>query len=559
MSGIPRLNLSNVASGGGWGVGENYAQMAPAALQMQASRPAFHVAGGEEAFEADPPHSSDEEEDERNALAELASDSTQQPRRNEFDEEHLPAATSPAPDRPLEHNVSMSPANGASSVIPQLPEGQCAGNDLSGDDELGDQPDDDGSDASSDGTFVDHNTAAKKKPAVAAAAPPRQRPSTQVTATAPLRLGMVPTTAHATQQAQRPNLYEPPRHDDEDDGGGNVSARRKWLPGDIVSTLELQLPVRAVEVVNGRVWSAAGEGPLSCYGVDGCDLALQHVIPSVTKIRSLCLVPEPAPTSQSPAAAGDGTRSSGGDTLWCGTDDGRIVIVSLFFQREDSAISAAHSAAVTHLVRTPQDRVWSAGKDKVLRLWDVATRRTLLRHGLSTTPRDLCLVSATNQLWTVGAQDKIIRVWDARDGKECRNVRVSVSQPVVQAVKRQRGSDAAVSLLIQGGEGSDGIGVNHEVITLRYHAATGSGWICMFERLVIVTPRHSSDPTRPGITVTQVQELPVTAPNVEFVRDDLAVVVGRGDLVAGAAGFDYVCIFKIHGASQAPWILKMQT
>jgi hypothetical protein len=561
MAGIPKLNLYTVSSGGGWGLGDNYSHIPPAEMQAQANRPAYMVAHGASAANIDHPHTSDDDDD-----------------RTVVDNEnpaHAMSASQGRPSATLSNNVhdevfDLNDDGNGGHPVPTVHVPRALSTDVTSS-VIPEQPpvEADGSEADSDGTFVDYgpaNNTANTNPA--GVTPPRARSAQQPAPKSVARSLASTKTMPSEQQpalAARPNQNASPSaaYDDEVDDG-NVSARRKWQPGEIVSTLELQMPVRALEIINGKVWTATGDEPLCCYGMVGCELDEVHVIESVTKIRSLCFVPEPTPSvspSASPSVSAPRRQhqgqqpaaGSGGDVLWCGTDEGKIIVVNLYFQREEATMPTAHSAAVTHLVRAPDGRVWSAGRDKILRLWDASSRRILKWHALHTAAREVCMIWSTNQLWTFGAQDKVLRVWDARDGREARNVKVMPQTPA--AVRRGARAGAvsgsnpgSPSIVPAAGDGSDStIGINHEVITLRYHPPTGSVWVCMFERLVVVAPKQTSG----GTIVTQVQELAITAPNVEFLDDNHVVVVGRGELVQGQDNFDYVSVFRLGATATA--------
>ncbi|RNC30433.1 hypothetical protein TcCL_Unassigned07051, partial [Trypanosoma cruzi] len=57
-------------------------------------------------------------------------------------------------------------------------------------------------------------------------------------------------------------------------------------------------------------------------------------------------------------------------------------------------------------------KVWTAGYDKALKVWDPQTRRRLKSRNIATIISDLCYVRSCKQVWTI-SDDAYIRVFDA--------------------------------------------------------------------------------------------------------------------------------------------------
>jgi hypothetical protein len=526
MPGIPKLNLGNVASGGGWAVGEKYAYVPPKVQQEKEPQPAFKVAPSPP-VEAAPRHSSDDDDD---------------------DCPPPPGAGGPTPPP----NSSTSPG----MIAAPAPQPAAPSTDLYDDGDNAAAADDD-----SDATFMVDNKPLRASGSSASkqAGDPNEFSGT----------GVPPPTSG--EPINRPVDELPTLTDDDgDDGDSHVSANRSVQPAEIVSTRELEYPVRAIAIVNGMVWCAAGEGPLTCYSVQGNEFCVRQVIQGVFNIRSICHVPavtaatttSAADQQMSPASTSS-SKGSGGDSLWCGKDDGKIIVVSLFFEREDGTIPVAHNDAVSRIVSIPGGRVWSMGRDRVLRLWDAATRQNLLRKVLSNehVPRFLCPVENTKQVWSVCG--RVIRCWDWRDGAESRVCRFAPS-PLEPFLVSNAPANAGDRIP----DAHAGFTAQHELVSLQYHAASGTVWVSMFEVLVILTATtapasaksiaassstgSASAATGPS-AATSVTTLTVrnqyagmTVPNVAFVGDDLAIVVGRGqDVLEYDGSHDVIALLHV--------------
>ena len=440
---VPKLALLNVGSGGGWGLGEQYADLIPAEEQV---RQGYVVAVAAQ------------EGDGRGSC-----------------EQDLQGTTDPDP--PASHNVYAV------------------------------QPEED------DQTFVDHGSSEEKKNAAE-----RQNHEQGVTASVEMltvvESGGVkrPVVPPLRQQPQSLST-SPQQKSDVSPGVANASfvsdsspARGKWQPGRVVSEMQVPSAVHAMAVDGRELWVAVGDDPLVSFNVLGCDLQQNRMIGNATHVRAIVIVktaiqtrktfslfrpttafPKNAPTTRknSHLAGSAGTC----DTIWCGRENGTIAVCSLFFLNEECVIHA-HSSSVVCLYAAPNNKVWSSGRDGSLKLWDPVTRKCI--HRMTVPPQcDFNAVLSVQQVWSIGTDGKL-RLWDYNGNAAKADFGRTLSNRKLPAT----------------------------VLAVRYHAATSTVWVCLADRIRILSPRD----------LHVVSDIQVHAVCLEFTGG-VAVAIAQGGIL----------------------------
>ena len=202
-------------------------------------------------------------------------------------------------------------------------------------------------------------------------------------------------------------------------------------------------------------------------------------------------------------------------TLWCGvtvpsTEDGAagikgsIALFDLFFLKDDGVISNAHGAPISLIYTlpkgtSPSSRVWTSAADGpggggTMKVWDGATRKTITRKSLAGPIVDLCAIppSVCPHVWTSVKGEACLRVWDY-EGRERSSARFPPN--------------------------SNALKFKSDVNTLRFHPHSQLVWVCLSGGVMLVNPK----------TYDVVQSLPISADALEFstTNPHNAIVVGR--------------------------------
>lgn len=430
MTAIPKLKLGNIECGGGWGLGEQFAKLPSHDAQRAGEASRIFTLSKAAAMHG---HSSDDEAGEVEVQA----------------REEAPNPTASATLHTTQYD--------------------------------GGAPEDD------DDTFVDHGSNTD-------AAPPRPPPE----AAAQIR----------TDTKDGPAIQQPTR-DDADD----ASNEDFWEDGRLVSRVHCSNPIYGMVIAGRSMWTAVGDDPLTLFELTGCDLSQQRSIASVVGIRSMVVVslpaakaapvtfktPQPGASQRQPLSRSNSGNhlndatpcsASGSEFLWCGLDKGRIAIVDLFFFSEDGVISQsqAHgSASVCGLWSAGGARVWSAGDDHSLKLWDAATRKVVRVYKMSDVVVDVCYVPSTNIAWVTCRESRIM-LFNNHDGQE---VRVKTT-PFIKTKSK--------------------------VHALRYHAPSATVWAAVDHDIVVYN-------TKTYDLVTMIPNVSCRA--IEFSDERTAVLIGH--------------------------------
>jgi hypothetical protein len=227
----------------------------------------------------------------------------------------------------------------------------------------------------------------------------------------------------------------------------DVDADELWEEGRLVSRVHCHEPIYGLVVVGGRtLWTAIGDDPLTLFELSGCDLSQQRSMNSIVGVRSMALVTlaasRSAPvsfknvgsTSSKPAllsrsnSSNPNLNGSQGEVnlpsnstefLWCGLDRGRVAIVDLFFFT-DCGVLLAHSGNTTvcGVWAAGTGRVWTAGEDHSLKLWDASMRKNIRLLKMSDCVADVCHVPQTQHVWVTIREARIL-IFN-QDGQEVR-------------------------------------------------------------------------------------------------------------------------------------------
>ncbi|RNF20493.1 uncharacterized protein Tco025E_03755 [Trypanosoma conorhini] len=353
---IPELPLGTVETGGGWGVGEQFARLPPASVQAESRTPVYTVAR--------------ERSGDNNDTNDSDEDSVTQ-------EGSAGVEAAEAETVPTTHYRRIS--------------------------------------AEDDNTFVDHGSTA----------PPAAPGNDVVNA---VNTG-APHSMTDFRGGRSPNQGPTPAH----------SLHVKFLRP--VSRMMAGLPVRATVVApdGASLWVAFGDDPVTMLDFKGSELNISRTV-DVTQVHAMAVVRVPAakvvsfkPSSlavhhASHAAASKPQMNEGDEAdtyvLWCGITRGSIVIVDLTNFSISGVIKGAHAQTISGLWYLGTGKVWTAGYDKALKVWDPQTRRRLKSRNIATIVSDLCYVRSCKQVWTI-SDDAYIRVFDAAGN----NVQVAKPSP----------------------------------------------------------------------------------------------------------------------------------
>ncbi|KAF8293051.1 hypothetical protein TcBrA4_0073200 [Trypanosoma cruzi] len=331
---IPELSLGTVETGGGWGVGEQFARLPPASVQAESRTPVYTVApdsGGFNVHDSDDDSATQEESAEAETIeAELVP--TTHYRRPSMEDDNTF----------IDHGSTVPPASPSKDLFEKL--------EMRGD----------GGDYSKRG--------------------PNSIPSLHV----------------------------------------------KFLRP--VSRMMVGPQVRAMVVApdGASLWAAFGDDPVTLLDFKGPELNISRAL-DVTQVHSMTVVRVPVAKAVTFKPSRGAHRPSyfvaskpqvdeGEEVetyaLWCGVTRGSIVIVDLTNFSMAGVIKAAHAQTITGLWYLGTGKVWTAGYDKALKVWDPQTRRRLKSRNIATIISDLCYVRSCKQVWTI-SDDAYIRVFDA--------------------------------------------------------------------------------------------------------------------------------------------------
>lgn len=418
MAAIPKLRLATVECGGGWGLGDRFSSL-PSHEQQRAQEPSLIFTVAKTTNKAD---------------------------RDSSDDESVVSAPQVQP-------AVQAPSHHLQVPIPST-QYQC-------------EKEDD------DDTFVDHGSSTDMKQSNKESCKEKESggdaPSKQ------------PADIPKNHSLPAVPLSDVTSEDDDDEF---------WEGGRMVSRVQINQPIFSMAVAVGgkSLWAAIGDDPLILFELSGCGLTQQRSIQSIHSVRSLAVVTippakaapvsfkqygnprSPMPLSRSnstnaPLATMDPPPSSGAsEVLWCGLDRGRIAIVDLFFFNEDGFISQAHgtSAVCGIWPMGNTGRVWSAGEDHSLKLWDAGSRK-LLRQVPKTAERvvDVCHIPSTGHCWMTCREPRIF-IFD-HDGKEVRPPSKVTSNAYFKTKSK--------------------------VHAIRHHAPSSSVWVCLDFEISIFNPK----------------------------------------------------------------------
>ncbi|EKF38553.1 hypothetical protein MOQ_001236 [Trypanosoma cruzi marinkellei] len=337
---IPELSLGTVETGGGWGVGEQFARLPPASVQAESRTPVYTVAPDSGGFNV---HDSDD-------------DSATQ-------EESAEAETTEAEVVPTTHYRRPS--------------------------------------LEDDNTFIDHGSTI-----------PPASPCRDLFDKLEMKGGGGNNVSYGGDYSKQGTNSIPSLH-------------VKFLRP--VSRMMVGPQVRAMVVApdGASLWAAFGDDPVTMLDFKGSELNISRVL-DVTQVHSMAVVRVPvakavtfkpsrgAHPSYFVASKPQVDEGKEVETyaLWCGVTRGSIVIVDLTNFSMAGVIKAAHAQRITGLWYLGTGKVWTAGYDKALKVWDPQTRRRLKSRNIATIVSDLCYVRSCKQVWTI-SDDAYIRVFDA--------------------------------------------------------------------------------------------------------------------------------------------------
>ncbi|CCW66832.1 unnamed protein product [Phytomonas sp. Hart1] len=315
--------------------------------------------------------------------------------------------------------------------------------------------------------------------------------------------------------------------------GSSDTATTAWRPPRIVSELLLDAPARdlAVSPNGGAIWAAFGDHPPTLFEVisEKSTLASVRSINWITQVYCMAVVPVPTAkritfksvtateesgpsfilnssmkrrnkcNTKSSHLLGSSSLSASDDNLctyalWCGLSRGNISIVDLDSFTDAGIINGAHDQTVNKIWYLENGRVWTAGRDKALKVWDPQTRRLLKKRNIAAVLSDLCYVSTMHQVWAI-ADDAYIRVYEAGGN----NVRIQ-KHPIDHA--------------------ENALKMRSDVVLIDYHQDGNFVWASMSKNTVLIDPR----------TFAVCQTLLVSLIALVFHKKT-AVICGRGPLL----------------------------
>ncbi|KAH9600150.1 hypothetical protein LSM04_004408 [Trypanosoma melophagium] len=362
---IPELSLGTVETGGGWGVGEKFARLPPASVQAESRLPMYTLAP-----ERGGVHNSiDSDEDSSSQDAGSTG---------------APVTTT---------TTTTAPANSSPSVAKgeTVPTTHYSTNSID-----------------DDNTFVDHGSTAL--------------PDTQTN-------DALVNNSHSGSSLKAKKSRSPMLH------------RKLSRP---VSRMLVGQTVRAMVVAPDAdsLIVAVGDDNVVIMDFKGVELNISRTI-NVTHVYAMAVVHVPAAKSvtfKSASKTGQNNNGGGGSrkksstnegeescVLWCGIARGNIAIVDLSDFTSSGLIRNAHAQTITGLWYFGNGKVWTAGYDKALKVWDAQARRRTKSRNIATIISDLCYVRNYKQMWGI-SDDTLIRVFDS-SGNNVRVAKQSTDKP----------------------------------------------------------------------------------------------------------------------------------
>lgn len=439
--GVPPLVFRGMETGGGWGLGEQFARLPPAEVQQKKPQNIFKVAA-------------------------------------------TPSAQRAGTPTDLLHPDEESIDTGSASSSPQPPTSSQSGRHREQQQQQDDVPEtvykpqaeDD------DNTFVDHgstfqggssqNKGSSQPPVITGGTPPprggtSQKPTKSVVtvASASSPAGVSGPSVGSQQQQQQsssstftvsttnraagsidaesskrgsgkaPLGFSATGHTSERAASPpRQTPQPPWVPPRMVSRTVLEQNVRDMAMSpNGRqLWTAMGDDPLLMWELDGTDLVSSRSV-DVTQVYCMAFVRIPAARqttfqtmpskkgAKSPKSTarryndnGNGQNAAPAmDTyaLWCGVNRGGITIIDLGLGEDVVGIPQAHKQTIDKIWYLDNGKVWTAGRDKAVKVWDPQTRRTIKSRNIAAILSGICYVRTTRQVWAI-ADDNIIRLYE---------------------------------------------------------------------------------------------------------------------------------------------------
>ncbi|KAG8348203.1 hypothetical protein ERJ75_001000700 [Trypanosoma vivax] len=441
---IPELSLGSVETGGGWGVGEQFARLPPAAVQAKSRAQLYTVAPERE---GSVPHDIDGSLSNESEVSTNISISTT---------EHSGTLSANGIDEDGgENNCSMcsselslrpvSSTAAGDSAREQIPTTHYAAVSIEDDE-----------------TFVDHGSAAK---------------STAVASCAAANTSVVGSMMKQTPQAP-------------------VSQHLKFFRP--VSRLVLKQNIRAMVVApdNASLLVAVDDDPVTLFDFRGVELNPNREM-DVTHVHSMAVVRVPAPrlvtfkssspkhrTGRSVSVSASATKAQVDSSteleetyaLWCGVSRGSIVIVDLLDYSVSGVLRNAHTQTITGVWYLSYGKVLTAGNDKALKLWDPQARRCIKSRNIATIVSELTYVSSCKQIWAI-SDDNYIRVFDLNGN----NVRVAVQS-----------SDKS----------ENAIRMKNEMRSIRYYESGDLVFVAMTRSLAVINPVTCTVLTDINVSIT---------------------------------------------------------
>lgn len=444
MPRIPRLQLTTFETGGGWGLGDNFARLPPVEEQEKSKAKIYRVASAGDPGARNSPRNS-------STTAHLVTEVD-----HSLDRDSATNSGDPMQSYGGRHSAAAGPA------AMSRPVGEPPALEVIRTTVFQPQSEDD------DNTFVDHGSVAAGFPSAkdgrssgrkGAVAPHSTVKRNAVQGRAALDLSGGLQAYYTSMQRQHSGGGSPPaahlvnasrsqRTATNHVAAASINPSRStqliWNPPRVLSRMVSEQSVRDMAVAPDgcSLWAVVGDEPPSLFEVKGANLDQVRSVDWLTQVYCIAVVPVPAakqttfkvvdcpkvkgrksaktPTRVASAAAGVDGEAPAAYTLWCGLSRGNIGVVDLQSFSDAGTIANAHDQTVNRIWHLENGRVWSAGRDKSVKVWDPQNRRLVKKRSIAAILEDLCYVSCTYQVWAI-AKDNIIRVYEAGGG----NVRVT--------------------------------------------------------------------------------------------------------------------------------------
>nr|CCC95028.1 conserved hypothetical protein [Trypanosoma congolense IL3000] len=368
---IPELSLGSVETGGGWGVGEQFARLPPAALQAQSRLQVYTVAAA-----ADGEQDRDQESEE--SLVDSCSSLDDGSRSHDNE-------TNSVAGGPAKFNEGAGEPPAAENSVPTTHYATVSADD--------------------DDTFVDHGSSVHL--------PPRQREvsndvssvknavkTTIIPPPAPEHVKFLhPVSRMSFTQVVRAMVVAP-------DNASLFVA----VDDDPVTLLDF----KGAQLEVNRELDVTHVHAMAVVRVPAAKLVTFKTSPKHRNARN-----HPAASTAAKAQADNGVEGEDTYVLWCGVSRGTVVIVDLSDYSVAGVLRNAHSQTITGVWYLGCGKVVTAGKDKALKVWDPQARRCTKSRNIATIISSVVYVSTRKHVWAI-SNDNYIRVFDSAGN----NVRV---------------------------------------------------------------------------------------------------------------------------------------